>query len=131
MFWLAFKWFDFEFFLFKASRSFSQTSQDSEDDNQPLAFRKKIKTEVKAEKPVKRKAEDLDDEDDFAASKKKNKKVKEEKKEKKEKANKKTAAPNGSPTKRAKKEKEEEETWKWYVLLKATISNKKCQNEYR
>nr|CAG4639840.1 EOG090X0296 [Daphnia pulex]SVE84742.1 EOG090X0296 [Daphnia pulex] len=100
-----------------ASRSFSQTSQDSEDDDQPLAFRQKVKTEVKpevkAEKPVKRKAEDLDD-DDFSASKKKTKKVKEEKKEKKEKANKKPATPNGSPTKRAKKEKEEEETWKWW-----------------
>ena len=75
MFWLAFKWFDFEFFLFKASRSFSQTSQDSEDDNQPLAFRKKIKTEVKAEKPVKRKAEEMveDEHDDYVTSKKKNK----------------------------------------------------------
>nr|SVE84130.1 EOG090X0296 [Daphnia pulex] len=100
-----------------ASRSFSQTSQDSEDDDQPLAFRQKVKpevkAEVKAEKPVKRKAEDLDD-DDFSASKKKTKKVKEEKKEKKEKPNKKPATPNGSPTKRAKKEKEEEETWKWW-----------------
>ncbi|XP_046639918.1 DNA topoisomerase I, mitochondrial-like [Daphnia pulicaria] len=97
-----------------ASRSFSQTSQDSEDDDQPLAFRQKVKpevkAEVKAEKPVKRKAEVLDD-DDFSASKKKTKKVKEEKKEK---ANKKPATPNGSPTKRAKKEKEEEETWKWW-----------------
>ncbi|XP_046438662.1 DNA topoisomerase I, mitochondrial-like [Daphnia pulex] len=100
-----------------ASRSFSQTSQDSEDDDQPLAFRQKVKpevkAEVKAEKPVKRKAEDLDD-DDFSASKKKAKKVKEEKKDKKEKPNKKPATPNGSPTKRAKKEKEEEETWKWW-----------------
>nr|SVE85366.1 EOG090X0296 [Daphnia pulicaria] len=97
-----------------ASRSFSQTSQDSEDDDQPLAFRQKVKpevkAEVKAEKPVKRKAEDMDD-DDFSASKKKTKKVKEEKKEK---ANKKPATSNGSPTKRAKKEKEEEETWKWW-----------------
>nr|SVE91634.1 EOG090X0296 [Daphnia sinensis] len=94
-----------------ASRSFSQTSQDSEDDDQPLAFRKKVKVEVKAEKPVKRKAEDMSiDDDDYAASKKKNKKVE----EKKEKADKKQT--NGaSPTKRVKKEKkEEEETWKWW-----------------
>ena len=99
--------------MVKASRSFSQTSQDSEDDDQPLAFRKKIKTEVKAEKPVKRKAEDMVvyEEDDYASSKKKNKKGKEEKKGKV------AATANGvSPTKRVKKEKkEEEETWKWYV----------------
>nr|CAG4636829.1 EOG090X0296 [Ceriodaphnia reticulata]SVE72808.1 EOG090X0296 [Ceriodaphnia reticulata] len=99
-----------------ASRSFSQTSQDdSEDDDQPLAFRKKIKTEVKAEKPVKRKAEEMvDDEDDgYVTSKTKNKKIKEEKKGKPEK---KQTTPNGaSPTKRGKKEKkEEEETWKWW-----------------
>jgi hypothetical protein len=103
-------------FLIKASRSFSQTSQDSEDDDQPLAFRKNIKTEVKAEKPVKRKADDMvvDDEDEYASSKKKNKKVKEEKKGKTDKV---ASTPNGtSPTKRVKKEKkEEEETWKWYV----------------
>nr|CAG4649146.1 EOG090X0296 [Scapholeberis mucronata]SVE93489.1 EOG090X0296 [Scapholeberis mucronata] len=101
-----------------ASRSFSQSSQiDSEDDsdNQPLAARKKIKSDIKSEKPVKRKAEEMDDIDMNGSnvSNKKGKKIKEEKKTKGEKS---VPALNGaSPTKRVKKEKkEEEETWKWW-----------------
>ena len=78
-----------------------------------------MKTEVKSEKPVKRKAEEMDDEFDGdygSAAKKKGKKVKEEKKSSKD--DKKKSTPNGaSPTKRVKKEKkEEEETWKWYEI---------------
>nr|CAG4635991.1 EOG090X0296 [Eubosmina coregoni]SVE69672.1 EOG090X0296 [Eubosmina coregoni] len=99
-----------------ASHSFNRNSQDeSGDDDQPLASRKKtVKMEINEEKQKKRKAEEMDDSDgDFSDKKKNNKKkVKEEKKPKQEKK----GAQNGaSPTKRVKKEKkEEEETWKWW-----------------